>query len=732
MGSGVTKKYKSEEDVDHNSWRKPKQTSRTGSKEKAVPGPSSTPSAAAVVNRAQASFSRAPASVQNDDDDDDLAEFANLADAANKVWDDLMVRRNDSKGGPQDMNALFGLAELKDAIERSAKRVDALRRKADQLLAKLDDKKAALDDLGSKFEERAPATPSGQWKLGDLALRRGKGFCELSMVHHEVDPPFFEVRMLTTGTVVGTEAEKLLALSLPQQSTAKAAIKDYEQVKLGLAQTEEEVQTAEQELRQQHQSLTEQVESKISSTKPSQPSRAAPPGLPDFEYLQKAASTPQAAKVEPTPASYPDMKGVKEDLRGLGVPREGNGNREERTTEEARNTATPGGAGARQVHSGPAGFPSFDDLQRMDKEASERKEKEKARTSNYPTPHATREVFTRPQAAAPGPTSQNTAQEQEAPRAAEKPFVPAGMPGIPTASGPGGGSSRASVLQQQRDQQEAFLQKQEAERQRQEAQRQQQEAQREEAERQESQRQARAQAQAQAAQDQAHPQPQQPQQPQTDWVVYRAQTGQFYYHNERTNQTAWNLPPGATCREPGAGPKQEGRAQGEKDDPFANLRQQEEENRKQREAYSQWYAQYSQWYNEQAAAGGAQTHTDGSMPGADRQGASAGAGSGKAGSQSGSAGQSLPPRGPAPPKLDAAFEDHAVYQIKSSVLKEMESMVNQGMEVSKRKKALRCLQIRWHPDKNPDKVEVSNSVFQFIEETKPWFLHDPDGEDKAG
>eukprot|EP00747_Dinoflagellata_sp_TGD_P102698 gnl/TRDRNA2_/TRDRNA2_168742_c3_seq5.p1 gnl/TRDRNA2_/TRDRNA2_168742_c3~~gnl/TRDRNA2_/TRDRNA2_168742_c3_seq5.p1 ORF type:complete len:376 (+),score=71.76 gnl/TRDRNA2_/TRDRNA2_168742_c3_seq5:124-1251(+) len=87
-----------------------------------------------------------------------------------------------------------------------------------------------------------------------------------------------------------------------------------------------------------------------------------------------------------------------------------------------------------------------------------------------------------------------------------------------------------------------------------------------------------------------------------------------------------------------------------------------------------------------------------------------------------------PPRGPAPPKLDAGFEDHATYAVKSSVLKSMEEMVNQGSTLAQRKKALRVLQIRWHPDKNPDKEEVAKSVFQFIEDTKGWFLFDPEAQ----
>jgi len=64
--------------------------------------------------------------------------------------------------------------------------------------------------------------------------------------------------------------------------------------------------------------------------------------------------------------------------------------------------------------------------------------------------------------------------------------------------------------------------------------------------------------------------------------------------------------------------------------------------------------------------------------------------------------------------------------MKNAVLKEMEAMVEQGAPLAQRKKALRCLQVRWHPDKNLDRLEVAKSVFQFIEETKPWFLHDPD------
>mmetsp|Transcript_104408 Transcript_104408/g.283620 ORF Transcript_104408/g.283620 Transcript_104408/m.283620 type:complete len:171 (-) Transcript_104408:34-546(-) len=166
--------------------------------------------------------------------------------------------------------------------------------------------------------------------------------------------------------------------------------------------------------------------------------------------------------------------------------------------------------------------------------------------------------------------------------------------------------------------------------------------------------------------------------------------------------------------------------------------------RQQRDQWSNWYSEYYQWYRQQSAA-------DPTPPGAAPHGVKFGGGGAAAGgpkgpaepggrgpqgpgagagASGGGAKAKMPPRGPAPPTLEADFEDHATYAIKSSLLKEMEAMVEHGKPLGQRKKALRVLQIRWHPDKNPDRAEVANSVFQFIEETKPWFLHDP--EDPGG
>ncbi|CAK9001980.1 unnamed protein product [Durusdinium trenchii] len=670
MGNSVLRRYRTQPEANNNdAWRKPKASKANAAKDKdKAPLPADGSKVAqtwlragvkSVATTAPSGGAHSSKSAPDKEDDDDLAEFSNLADAANKAWEKT---KETAVKGKDEMNALFGLFELKDAVERSVKRVEVLQRQVENFTTKVQQHETTLDDLRRKIEATAPPHV-GQWKLGDMAIRRGKGFCELSLVQLDIQPPIFEVRMSTSGSIVGTEAEKLLPLSSQQQALAKAALKEHEQAKSALLDAESNLAQAQEDSRQQHQSLTEQVEKKIKEP-------MSPPGLPELSQLQKQGTS--------------DFK----------------------------------------VPSGPAGFPTVEDLSRMQKEAD--RQKLDASRGSYPAPHATREVFTRPE------VDKVSASDVKADKAGvtvdakesttksvsrETPFVPAGMPGIPTSGSAGTASKAQTSLHQKRAQQEAFLHQQEAQLQREEAQRQQQQEaqrQREEAERQKQEEwQNRKQSKQQQQQQQSASKA--PEQPQTEWVRYKTTDGQVYYHNEKTNHTSWSLPPGVTAREPtAAATGQQGTSQSQ-EEPFADLRRQEEENKKQREQWQQWYQQYTAWYSQQAGAG-----AKGDKPAGQQQQQQQ--------EQQGSQSTYIPPKGPAPPKLDAAFEDHALYQIKSSVLKEMESMVNEGLEVAKRKKALRFLQLKWHPDKNPDKLEIAKSIFQFIEDTKPWFLHDPNAE----
>jgi len=72
------------------------------------------------------------------------------------------------------------------------------------------------------------------------------------------------------------------------------------------------------------------------------------------------------------------------------------------------------------------------------------------------------------------------------------------------------------------------------------------------------------------------------------------------------------------------------------------------------------------------------------------------------------------------PEIKKEFEDRATFVLKTGIQKEMTRMLEKPL--NERKKALRTLQLQWHPDKNPDKVEITKCIFQFIEESKDWFL----------
>jgi len=872
MGNGVGRRYKKtvpeEEEAGHHAWRAPKSAKKAqgSSKPAAQPeaavedptqwvprlaAPAALPPAAlgtggkgVAAGRARGGGKGGPSSspsAMDDDDDEDFAEFANLANAAAKVWDDLMGAQKmngpTSTDNAQEFKALFYVGELKDSVERAVKRAEALQREATSATANVTRKQDALEKLCKGFEERAGPQMISKWKLGDFALRRGKGLSEISMVHYEADPPYFEVRMVVTGSVVGTEATNLITMSPPQQAQARAAMRELEQAKQLHSRAEEAVAQAAKDLMAQHETLTAEVEKKMLgggaaegalSTDPQPPAgmalppgvgpggRVAPPGLPDLNLISKWSGPSKGASLEPAPAAaaaapekeeYPDMRGLKEDFRGSG----GLQTAAEVATAAAAAAAAPqpaqpagpvdtsslptaGAAPQPQACaplSAPMGFPSMDHLNKSEQEAAEREKTRLAAAQNrqnYPgvNPNAAKEVFHRPgeentnrqsskETQEPSPAQPAPAASAAAPGPAVPPGfaagnffdkgVPAGFPRIdPNAQQPppqrsnhlGAQAQQAQAQAQAAAEQARKLQ--EAERQRQaEAQ-----ARAEADARANADAQARADAQTREAAATAARVRAAAAQPQTDWVMYRTENGELYYHNERTNETAWTLPVGHVARDTtGAGnasagqqgtqawfAQQQAQAQAQAqaaaqaqaqaqaqaaaqtaNDPWAGLRQQEQDMHRQQQAeqqqWQQWYQQYSAWY---------QQTQSGVPPGAHYQGA--GAQQQQQHPQFGSAGGAqqqayVPPKGPQPPKLDANLEDKAIYAMKNAVLKEMESMLEQGEPVARRKKALRCLQIQWHPDKNPDKEEAAKSVFQFIEETKSWFLHDPDSEAAA-
>ena len=92
----------------------------------------------------------------------------------------------------------------------------------------------------------------------------------------------------------------------------------------------------------------------------------------------------------------------------------------------------------------------------------------------------------------------------------------------------------------------------------------------------------------------------------------------------------------------------------------------------------------------------------------------------------------VPPPEPAPPLepdkpaplalIDInSEEDREVAKGEEEVSEEMKALLQKPF--SQQKKALKAIRAKWHPDKNPDSVEVATRVFQFIQAHDEWLQH---------
>eukprot|EP00397_Hematodinium_sp_SG-2012_P024407 GEMP01025423.1.p1 GENE.GEMP01025423.1~~GEMP01025423.1.p1 ORF type:complete len:612 (+),score=162.96 GEMP01025423.1:91-1926(+) len=188
--------------------------------------------------------------------------------------------------------------------------------------------------------------------------------------------------------------------------------------------------------------------------------------------------------------------------------------------------------------------------------------------------------------------------------------------------------------------------------------------------------------------------------------------GQTYYANMSTNETAWELPPNARCDEDESHAPQPSRntQTNEDDDPFADLRRHAQEQEEHARQWNAWYAQYNQFINEEKQRQARQNY--GEQQHHDQYGKP---------EQDGQRHTSKAPKTQVTmPEINKEFENRATFALKTGIQEEMNLMLKKPH--AERKKALRTLQLQWHPDKNPDKAEIAKVIFQFIEESKEWFL----------
>ncbi len=85
--------------------------------------------------------------------------------------------------------------------------------------------------------------------------------------------------------------------------------------------------------------------------------------------------------------------------------------------------------------------------------------------------------------------------------------------------------------------------------------------------------------------------------------------------------------------------------------------------------------------------------------------------------------KAVEPDRPVPLTLDEATsaEDREVVKGEEEIVKEMTSLLQKPF--SQQKKALKVIRAKWHPDKNPESIEVATRVFQFIQAHDEWLQH---------
>jgi len=81
------------------------------------------------------------------------------------------------------------------------------------------------------------------------------------------------------------------------------------------------------------------------------------------------------------------------------------------------------------------------------------------------------------------------------------------------------------------------------------------------------------------------------------------------------------------------------------------------------------------------------------------------------------------PKSPAPPPPDIKpDEDAEVVRIKEDLYQQLHKTRTE--DIASRKKTFKFLCLRWHPDKNQEKLELATAVFQFLQQQRDWYLKD--------
>lgn len=730
------------------------------------------------------------------DKTEEPADYAVLADTADKIWKELLNRLSNSEEGVED---LFLFDEIKSAVEAAEKKIEAADRSHAKAKRAIEDRKSELQALSDQIEkvskERVGAAYN--WKRGDFAIRRKMGLCELLAVHRKHGETKVEVRIINSESFASPNVLDLVPLNLGQESNVKKKLQEIEDAKHELSQVDRESMKLQKELKIEYQKLSDRLDKELEKHDLIQsvcPEPTAPPcslGAPGAGGLDLAWTPADRQKAANPVPVYPNMDDLFSAANNLlktpppGVPVPSTPiamhslNNTPNLTNGTDPSIPPGGI-TRDMLPTPMRFRIDESVDGDEDEDNLRKSPNQATQLKSPklesTPHMEKGPEVAPEPTKPTPTKapQEEAEEWDAYTDAEgdtyyhnpktgatewalppgarvrdpsapsanettKDTVKGNVDVAPSEAAPESTGKKVdqvktdTIVEDFSSQSTSLGQG-------------------------SGPRNGRASdttegsqvASSAATHGRNDKQEEKAKRESIEWVMYHTADGAPYYHNKITGETQWDLPPGAIACSPEEDEEEENakasaqNAEDQYKEQWAQYGQQQYAQQQQQWAeygQQQWAQQQQQqqelWAQQQQAAAAAQQWAQQQQAQAQQQQEQWSQYYSQYWSwcqqqqearqqQGGSREEPAPELSPPPP--EASVEEQLAYAMQMIVLKELETMVNNGTSVDERKKALKNLQIKWHPDKNPEQLEVAKSIFQMLGDKKEWFLKDKDAE----
>lgn len=459
--------------------------------------------------------------------EEEAVDCTALLEDVDIMWKKLLVKR---QGASANMGALFNARRLKDEVEEASKSTIDTQQKKAMAAGKVANKVHAVDDACLALEKKAVKNMgvANVWRRNDLAVRSGgNGLCEIMVPHVKGE---IEVRMCVTGATLSVERGSLIPMTRMQMEELRKLLAEVESAKSDQIRLESAVSQCSRDLKQKHQKLIDQIKKELEELDKNP--EFAPPGteaqnmelvigwnggqqkkdesqVPNFPQMAGLISAAEMMLKAQNEAKWAAEKASKPKASGGGAAAEAE---KAPTCEWVEEKTDEGKVAYRNGRTGEVVEELPDGVTAADVQKAVPDGSSKAPSPTMPL--GARPPWQQAKAAAKAPPRPKEGQIWREPGLSWKAKAPPPMPKVPAFLAKEGEEAPAHS---------ASLGP------------------------------AAAKIPAVPEPEPAEPEPAEPKAPAVAtsyWTEVRTDEGDVYYHNEDTDETAWELPPGGVVRKP--------------------------------------------------------------------------------------------------------------------------------------------------------------------------------------